>query len=89
MVCFTKTHASKTGFDLRAILPVLIMFVVTAVETVGDISGVMEGGMSREATDQELSGGVICDGIGSSILCFIWCFTKYIFFTKCWVSNND
>ena len=43
------------------------MFIVTAVETVGDISGVMEGGMSREATDQELSGGVICDGIGSSI----------------------
>ena len=53
-------------FDLRAILPVMIMFVVTAVETVGDISGVMEGGLGREATDKELSGGVICDGIGSS-----------------------
>ena len=53
-------------FDLKAILPVLIMFVVTAVETVGDISGVIEGGMDREATDQELSGGVICDGVGSS-----------------------
>ena len=53
-------------FDLKAILPVLIMFIVTAVETVGDISGVIEGGMDREATDQELSGGVICDGVGSS-----------------------
>lgn len=53
-------------FDMRAIVPVLIMFIVTAVETVGDISGVMEGGMDREATDKELSGGVICDGIGSS-----------------------
>ena len=56
----------KPVFDLRAILPVLIMFVVTAVETVGDISGVMEGGLGREATDTELSGGVICDGLGSS-----------------------
>lgn len=56
----------KPVFDLRAVIPVLIMFVVTAVETVGDISGVMEGGMDREATDTELSGGVICDGIGSS-----------------------
>jgi uracil-xanthine permease len=54
-------------FDLRAILPVLIMFIVTAVETVGDISGVIEGGMGREATDEELSGGVICDGLGSSL----------------------
>ena len=56
----------KICFDMRAILPVLIMFIVTAVETVGDISGVIVGGMDREATDKELSGGVICDGVGSS-----------------------
>ena len=57
----------KLVFDLRAILPILIMFIVTAVETVGDISGVMVGGMDREATDTELSGGVICDGLGSAL----------------------
>ncbi len=57
----------KLVFDMRAILPVMIMFIVTAVETVGDISGVMIGGLDREATDDELAGGVICDGIGSSI----------------------
>ena len=42
------------------------MFIVTAVETIGDISGVAEGGLDREATDKELSGGVVCDGFGSS-----------------------
>lgn len=57
----------KLVFDPRAIVPVLIMFVVTAVETVGDISGVIEGGMAREATDSELSGGVVCDGMRSSL----------------------
>ena len=62
-----KLMPVKIIFDVRAILPVLIMFVVTAVETVGDISGVIEGGMDREATDTELSGGVVCDGIGSSL----------------------
>ncbi len=56
----------KIVFDLLAILPVMIMFIVTSVETVGDISGVMEGGIGREATDKELAGGVICDGVGSS-----------------------
>ncbi|MDO4325086.1 MAG: solute carrier family 23 protein [bacterium] len=56
----------KLVFDLRAIVPMMIMFIVTAVETVGDISGVMEGGLGREATDKELAGGVICDGFGSS-----------------------
>ena len=53
-------------FDMRAILPVCIMFIVTAVETVGDISGVIVGGMNREASEKELAGGVMCDGVGSS-----------------------
>ena len=52
-----KLMPVKPVFDLRAIVPVMIMFIVTAVETVGDISGVMEGGLGREATDKELSGG--------------------------------
>ncbi len=56
----------KPTFHISAIIPVLIMFVVTAVETIGDISGVMEGGLGREATDKELSGGVMCDGLGST-----------------------
>ena len=56
----------KFVFDARAIIPICIMFIVTAVETVGDLSGITEGGMGREATDRELSGGVACDGLGSS-----------------------
>ncbi|MDO4634194.1 MAG: solute carrier family 23 protein [Eubacteriales bacterium] len=62
-----KIMPVKPVFDAKAIIPVMIMFIVTAVETVGDISGVIVGGMDREATDKELSGGVICDGIGSSL----------------------
>ncbi len=62
-----KVMPVKMVFDMTAILPILIMFIVTAVETVGDISGVMEGGLGREATDTELSGGIVCDGLGSSI----------------------
>lgn len=54
-------------FDLNAILSIIIMFLVTAVETIGDISGCIEGGMGREATAKELSGGVVCDGCGSFI----------------------
>ncbi len=57
----------KMVFSWKAIIPTLIMFVVTAVETIGDISGCMEGGLDREATDEELAGGVSCDGFGSSL----------------------
>ena len=60
----------KPVFDLRVIIPVMIMFVVTTLETIGDLSGITEGGFGREATDRELSGGVICDGIGSTFAAF-------------------
>lgn len=61
---------TKEMIDLRAIIPIMIMFIVTAVETVGDTSGITEGGLGREATDKELAGSVICDGLGSSVASF-------------------
>lgn len=64
---FGKLSDIKMSFQMSSVLPMAIMFIVTAVETVGDISGCIEGGMDREATDTELSGGVICDGLGSSL----------------------
>ncbi|MBS6194339.1 MAG: NCS2 family nucleobase:cation symporter [Clostridiales bacterium] len=62
-----KLMPVKLVFDLKAIIPLCIMFIVTAVETVGDTSAIAEGGLGREATDKELSGSVICDGLGSSV----------------------
>ncbi|SHJ16519.1 nucleobase:cation symporter-2, NCS2 family [Geosporobacter subterraneus DSM 17957] len=53
-------------FHGSAIIAMLILYIVTAVETVGDISGITVGGAGREATDKELSGGVIADGLASS-----------------------
>ncbi|MEW9123123.1 MAG: nucleobase:cation symporter-2 family protein [Thermotaleaceae bacterium] len=53
-------------FHGSAIIAMLILYVVTTVETVGDIAGITVGGAGREATDKELSGGVIADGLASS-----------------------
>ncbi|MET3618016.1 NCS2 family nucleobase:cation symporter-2 [Peptoniphilus olsenii] len=52
-------------FKAGAIIPMLIMFIVTAVETVGDVSGITVGGAGREATEDELSGSVIANGLSS------------------------
>lgn len=53
-------------FHWAAIAAMLIMYIVTTVETVGDISGITAGGAGREATNKELSGGIIADGLSSS-----------------------
>ena len=68
----TFTYVDETGATIEATKSWVINWskvadVVTAVETVGDISGITEGGLGREATDKELSGGVMCDGLGSSL----------------------
>lgn len=65
-ISLPKLLPVKLVFDVRAIFPMLIMFIVTAVETIGDVSGITQGGMDREATDEELSGSVMCDGVGST-----------------------
>ena len=57
----------KPQFNIGAIVPLMIMFIVTAVETVGDTAGVTEGGLGREPSDKELSGSVVCDGFGSFV----------------------
>jgi len=53
-------------FHGPAIIAMLILYIVTTIETVGDISGITIGGAGREATDRELSGGIIADGLASS-----------------------
>ena len=57
------------GFEFHAdaIFAMMMMFVVSAVETVGDMSGVTMGGAGREVTDRELSGGILADGLGCVI----------------------
>ena len=57
----------KMEFNLEAIIAMGIMFIATTVETVGDVSGITNGGLDREATSEELQGGVLADGLGSVV----------------------
>lgn len=54
-------------FSAYAIIGMMLMSIVSAIETVGDISGIAKGGANREATDEELAGGTYADGLGSAI----------------------
>ncbi len=52
-------------FDPGVIIGITLMAFVSAIETVGDISGITKGGAQREATAKEISGGTFADGLGS------------------------
>lgn len=54
-------------FNAAAIIGMCLISIVSAIETVGDISAIAKGGAGREATDKELAGGTYADGLGSAI----------------------
>ena len=66
---FAIPQPFKYGFDfnIAAIIGICLMSIVSAIETVGDISGITKGGANREATDKELAGGTFADGIGTAV----------------------
>ena len=42
------------------------MAIISAIETVGDVSGITKGGAGREATDKEIRGATFADGFGTA-----------------------
>lgn len=55
------------SFTPAAIIGICLMSAVSAIETVGDVSGVTKGGAGREATKAEMEGATYADGVGSAI----------------------
>jgi xanthine permease len=59
----------KFGFELNwaIIIGMCLMAFISAIETVGDVSGITKGGAGREATDAEVTGATFADGLGTAI----------------------
>ena len=81
MVDFTSVGTSS-WFALPEVMPfeikfvpsacvsLAIVYVVNAVQTIGDLSSTTMGGMDRMPTDRELSGGIVGQGIMSIVGAF-------------------
>jgi NCS2 family nucleobase:cation symporter-2 len=78
MVSFEKIAFAKTfmlpnplhfGFEVSAgaVIGFCLMAFISAVETVGDVSGITKGGAGREATDKEIAGATYADGLGTAV----------------------
>lgn len=61
----------KPVFNFDAIISVVLIFLVSATETIGDTSVLTATVLKRDATDKEISGSLACDGYISSLsACF-------------------
>ena len=66
-IAFPQFLAFKPEFNLNAIISVVLIFLVSATETIGDTSALAKSGLNREASEKEISGSIACDGFISSI----------------------
>ncbi len=57
-------------FSFAAVIGFCLMAFISAVETVGDVSGITKGGAGREATSEEIQGATFADGLGTAIAGF-------------------
>ena len=66
---FAMPMPFKYGFEfnIAIVIGMCFMAIVSAIETVGDTSGITKGGAGREATDKEVSGATYADGLGTAI----------------------
>lgn len=54
-------------FEASACVSLAVVYVINAVQTIGDLSSTTMGGMDRMPTDAELSGGIINQGLTSIV----------------------
>lgn len=54
-------------FNIAIVIGMCFMAVISAIETVGDVSGITKGGAGREATDEEITGATYADGVGTAV----------------------
>ncbi len=71
IISIPKLMPYKPVFNLSAILSVVMIFLVSATETIGDTSAMTATALGREATSKEISGSLACDGFVSTLsACF-------------------
>ncbi len=54
-------------FNINAIVSVVIIYLVSAAETIGDTTAMVSTGLDRDITEKEISGSLACDGFASSL----------------------
>lgn len=66
-VALPKLLPVMPEFHAGAILSVVIIFLVSAAETIGDTSAVCATGLERGVSEKEISGSLACDGFASTL----------------------
>ena len=73
IISFPHFMPYKMEFRPDAIFSVVLIFLVSATETIGDTTALAASGLNRDAETKEISGSLACDGFVSSISSLFGC----------------
>ena len=73
LISLPKIMPYKPEFNLSAIFSVVIIFMVSAAETIGDTTAMVSGGLKREIEAEEITGSLACDGFSSAFSALMGC----------------
>ena len=63
----------KPEFHAGAIVSIVLIFLVSATETIGDTSAMASSGLNRDVTPEETAGSIACDGFISALSAVFGC----------------
>lgn len=67
VIAVPQLFAFKPQFQPGAIVSFCLVFIVSAVETIGDTTATCTGGLGRDITQEEVSGSLCVDGFISAV----------------------
>lgn len=67
VISVPQLFAFKPQFQPGAILSFCLVFIVSAVETIGDTTACCKGGLGRDITAEEISGSLCADGFAAAL----------------------
>ncbi len=73
IIAFPHILPFKMEFHLNAIIAFVLIFLVSATETIGDTSALASSGLNRDVTEKETSGSIACDGFVSALSSVFGC----------------
>lgn len=73
LIAIPQLMPFRMEFRPDAIVSVVLIFLVSATETIGDTSALAASGLGRDVTEKETSGSIACDGFISSLSSVFGC----------------
>lgn len=71
LLAYPKIFPFGVEFHSGAIITMIVMYIVTSIQVIGDVSSLTVGSMNREASEKEVTGALMSKGLSGILTAFL------------------